>query len=211
MLLRVFPGEEGFILKTIKRCYRDSKNPLATIFACPGAMRPDRKPLLAKGELSREEYSRRINEVVRQLRGEGSGETRSCNNILTFVRGTVLKEGHIQCYVCSCTLCLRCLDVSHPGQCQQLPPNALVERKTAQKADNFEEFLTANQMQRCLNQKCGLPIAKEEGCYWVKCRCSWEMCYPCGKLWGDCPHFSQYPYQKFTPPADWLVKALNML
>lgn len=86
----------------------------------------------------------------------------------------------------------------------------MLELKKDAKEDNFENFINANQILRCLNPKCQIPIDKEEGCFWVKCRCSWEMCYPCGKLWGNCEHFSKYPYQKFTPPADWLVKALNL-
>lgn len=39
--------------------------------------------------------------------------------------------------------------------------------------NNIEDFIKANQILRCLNPKCAVPIAKEAGCYWVKCRCSW--------------------------------------
>lgn len=83
-------------------------------------------------------------------------------------------------------------------------------KNSAKGEENFDHFLQANEIRRCLNPKCRIPIEKQEGCFWVKCRCSWEMCYPCNKIWGDCEHFSKYPYQKFTPPADWLVKALNL-
>ena len=48
VILHVFPGEEGFVLKTIRKCYRESKNPQAVIFCCNGLMRPSRKPLIDK-------------------------------------------------------------------------------------------------------------------------------------------------------------------
>lgn len=135
---------------------------------------------------------------------------KECNNIHIYNRGVAVKDKFLQCYNCGCSFCVGCFEIAHEGPCKVAEPSPLLQLKTGAKGDNFEDFLASNQMQRCLNSKCGLPIAKEEGCFWVKCRCSWEMCYPCGRLWGDCEHFSKYPYQKFVPPAEWLVRALKL-
>ena len=45
-ILAMFPGEEGFILKTIKKCYKESSNPSSVIFSCVGIKKTTRKPLI---------------------------------------------------------------------------------------------------------------------------------------------------------------------
>jgi hypothetical protein len=111
---------------------------------------------------------------------------RPCNNIHIYNRSNQVKEKSLQCYICGCSYCLKCFEFEHAGGCAIKQDNPMLELKKGQKEDNFETYITANQILRCLNPKCAIPIDKQEGCFWVKCRCSWEMCYPCGKLWGDC-------------------------
>jgi len=112
--------------------------------------------------------------------------TRVCNNIHIFNKYNLSKENKIQFYICGCSYCLKCFEFEHEGSCPVLKENPMLELKKDKKEDKFENFISSNQILRCLNPKCQIPIDKEEGCFWVKCRCSWEMCYPCGKLWGDC-------------------------
>lgn len=87
----------------------------------------------------------------------------------------------IQCYQCGATYCNKCFNLAHEGAC---PVVKLPE--IAPQPKEFEDFLKVNDISRCVNPKCGVPIDKEAGCFWVKCRCQWEMCYPCKVKWGDC-------------------------
>ena len=56
-LLLLFPGEEGFVLKMIKKCWKESKNKSNVIFSCKGIMNIDRTPLISKTEITREQHT----------------------------------------------------------------------------------------------------------------------------------------------------------
>lgn len=117
-----------------------------------------------------------------------------CSSIMTLNKLKEGKGGSILCYLCGASYCHKCFNLIHEGAC----PETKLPQITKQPED-FEQFLKANHILTCLNPRCGVPIDKEAGCFWVKCRCQWEMCYPCKVKWGDCEHFSKYPYQKFVP------------
>ena len=159
-----------------------------------------------------------MNQLTLELiRGEKEiANKNTCKSILSFNKNIPQKSKMIMCYTCGCSYCPGCTGLSHEGSCRNMTAEdkAVIDGKSKQleelSGDDLESFIQKNGILRCLNPKCRVAIAKEEGCFWVKCRCSWEMCYPCKQLWGNCEHFSKYPYSKFVPPPEWMVKALNL-
>jgi hypothetical protein len=110
-ILKIFPGEEGFVLKTIKKCYKESNNPGSVIFSCLGLMKTDRKPIVEKTPMmSREEHSKIVIQLVNDvLEGRTVLEnTKTCNNIHIYNKSNLSKEKSIQCYLCGCSYCLKC-------------------------------------------------------------------------------------------------------
>lgn len=49
-MMKLFPGELGFIFNIIKKRYRESKDPNTVIFDCKGYITVDRKPIIIKPE-----------------------------------------------------------------------------------------------------------------------------------------------------------------
>lgn len=115
-ILSIFPGEEGFVLKTIRKCYRESSNPSSVIFSCVGMMKADRKPLIEKtATMGREEHSRLVIKLVKDIE---EGKTvvqniKSCNNIHIYNKSNLSKEKSLQCYLCGCSYCLSCFQFTH--------------------------------------------------------------------------------------------------
>ena len=83
-LMAIFPGEEGFVLKMIKKCYKESKNAGSVIFSCTGIMTTNRKAIVEKSPgMQREEHSKLVNSLVLDIQeGRKTVEnTKTCNNI----------------------------------------------------------------------------------------------------------------------------------
>ena len=79
---------------------------------------------------------------------------------------------HFRCDACQVAFCLECKMNYHPGlTCQQAKEggNAL-----------FEKYMKENNIRKCPNKSCSMPIFRIDGCYRVTCsRCGKSMCFKC--------------------------------
>ena len=79
---------------------------------------------------------------------------------------------HFKCDSCAQTYCLECKQNYHPGlTCKQAAEGG---------SQLFEKYLKENNIRRCPNQACKMPIQRLDGCYRVTCtKCGKSMCFKC--------------------------------
>ena len=128
IIMAIFPGEQGFVMKTIRKCYRQSKNPSVVVFCCTGLVSSERKQLLTKDmRTSREQHTKLINNLVKDIKaGKAAVEgAKTCNNIHVYNRA-VGKDKFLQCYQCGCSFCLMCFEIMHEGLCPTVETNPML-------------------------------------------------------------------------------------
>jgi hypothetical protein len=107
--------------------------------------------------MSRDQHSAAVLPIFHSIRSSDipNPDIVECSSIMTLNRLKDSKEKCIQCYQCGATYCNKCFNLVHQGSC---PIVKLPELTPHPK--EFEEFLKVNDISRCVNPKCGLPIDK---------------------------------------------------
>ncbi|CAD8192640.1 unnamed protein product [Paramecium octaurelia] len=94
------------------------------------------------------------------------------------------------CEFCEKIYCLRCKSESHPQYtCEQFQ---LTKNKESNERE-FKRLVENMNCKKCTN--CGAWILKEKGCNHMKCKCTYEFCYRCGRKYRHpdckCPLFDR--------------------
>ncbi len=115
------------------------------------------------------------------------GEVLACTAIISFDPVNNVQGGILQCVVCGLDCCIKGCSSAHRGNtCEKYREWEEINKKGQQLT--FEE-IRAQGMAQCPNPKCKVPILRNGGCNWVKCRCGFELCYVCSRAWTkEDPH-----------------------
>lgn len=158
---------------------------------CNGYVYKDGEHLVRiKQGLEKKEYETLQDELERKCNSIQSGnvaaaqlnrEVMPCTAIVSFDPVNNEQGGILQCLICGLDGCIKGCSSAHRGNtCEKYKEWEAINKKGQELS--IEE-IRAQGMAQCPNPKCKVPILRNGGCNWVKCRCGFELCYPCSRAW----------------------------